>query len=178
MSPKAVAAIIAVIFAASPAEAAGQEAFRDVQQTLRHGDRIRVDDRSGAVVEGRVEGMSGSSIRVLRKDHVIELPEEQIGRIRRMRREPDGVLIGLGIGAAVGLSYVGLQCSGSSESGDCRRAGSAILVGPSAVAGALIDRAIRRFDTIFDRNVPSRPHVSVVPITTGHRRGVAVTLAY
>jgi hypothetical protein len=172
-------AIIAVTLATSSAGA--QEpvgSLEEVQKTLRPGDRIRVDDGDGTMVDGHFGSISGSSLRLLRQGAVIELPETQISRIRRTRRESDGILIGLGLGAAAGLSYVVLQCSGSSESGDCRRAGSVIMIGPSALAGALVDRALRRFDTVFDRTAASSTRVRLAPIVTRRRTGVALTLAY
>ena len=179
MSFRLVAAMIAVILATSPADAQEQgQSLGEVQTRLRRGDRIRVVDHNGAVIEGRFEGISGSSLRLVRKATALELPEAQINRIRKARRESDGILIGLGIGAAAGLSYVALYCSGSSEPIDCRRAGSVVVIGPSAVAGALIDRAFRRFETVFDRNMPSPKQVRISPILTVRQKGVAITLFY
>jgi hypothetical protein len=173
------AALVAVTLATLPAEAQEQVTSLDeVQEVLRRGDSIRVSERDGTTVDGQFESISGSLLRLLHDGAIFELSEAQISRIRRARHEPDGILIGLGIGAAAGLSYVALQCSGSSESSDCRRAGSVIMIGPSALAGALIDRAFRRFDTIFDRHTASPPHVRIAPMVTGRRTGVALTLAY
>jgi hypothetical protein len=71
-----------------------------------------------------------------------------------------------------------MHCRASSEPLDCRRAGSVVVIGPAAAAGALIDRARRRFDTIFDHTGPSSRELRVSPIFTARHKGVAVTLSY
>lgn len=81
MSFRLVAAMIAVILATSPADAQEQgQSLGEVQTRLRRGDRIRVVDHNGAVIEGRFEGISGSSLRLVRKATALELPEAQINR--------------------------------------------------------------------------------------------------
>jgi hypothetical protein len=68
MRPGFVAALIAVILAASPADARAEgQLLGEVQQTLRRGDRIRVIDHNGATVDGRFDGISGAVLRVVRK---------------------------------------------------------------------------------------------------------------
>ena len=177
MSFNVVAAIIAVMLATSPANA--QEQHHSAGETrygLRRGDRIRIIDAKGGIVDGRFEEMSTASLRVVRKGTVLDLPRANINQIQRVHHESDGILVGLGVGAAAGLGYVALQCSGSSESGDCRRAGSLVMIGPSALAGALIDRALKKFDIVFDRGASSARQIRIAPILQKHRQGIAVTL--
>lgn len=90
--------------------------------------------------------------------------------------KPTGCLIGLGIGAGAGLGFVALRCSQSSESSDCRRVGTLVVAGPAAAAGAGLDGAFRRFDTIFE--MPSATRLRVGPILTDRRRGIAIALIY
>ena len=179
MTFRTLAAFLAVFLTTTPADASAQvRSLEEAQQELQRGDQVQVIDDSGAIVGGRFDGASGSSLRLLRRGAILEFRSAQISRIRKARDESDGILIGLGIGAAAGLAYVALDCGGSSESRDCRRAGSAVVIGPSAAAGALIDRALRKFETIFDRRSPSVKHVRLSPILTAHRKGVALTLVY
>jgi hypothetical protein len=179
MSFTLVVAIIAVILATAPANAQEQgQSAGEIQNTLRRGDRIRVIDSSGGIVDGRVDGISESSLRLIHKKTALEVPEATISRIQRARHESDGILIGLGVGAAVGLGFVALQCSGSSERSDCHRAGSLVMIGPSAAAGALIDRAFRRFDTIFDRSTSSPGRLRISPLLGKRKQGIAITVVY
>jgi hypothetical protein len=178
MSHRLAAAIVATLLL-TPADAWAQSSsLGSLDTTLRRGDRVQVIGRDGAVVEGDFDGVSGGSLRVIRRRTAVELPDRQIARVRRRRHEPDGALFGLGLGAAAGLGFVLISCDASSERADCRRAGSALMIGPSAVAGALIDRALRRFDTILDRSGPSRRPLQVSPIVGDRLAGVAVRMIY
>jgi hypothetical protein len=177
-SVRVAAAVLAVVLAPSVAAAqAPSPSLEEVQRELRRGDDIRLT-HDGHVVDGRFDGFSGSLLRILRRGRAVDVPMADISRIRRRRHEPHGVWIGLGAGAAAGVGYVVLHCSGSSESGDCRRAGSVVMVGPSAVAGALIDRAVEKFDTLFERDATSATELRIAPIVTRGRTGVALTLTY
>jgi hypothetical protein len=179
MRLQAVAVTMCVVLAASAAAAQEPAQGLDVAgRALQRGDRIQVVDHRGDVVEGRFESLSSSSLRVIHEGAARDLRPPEIRRIRRARHERDGVLIGLGAGAAAGLGVVTVKCSGSSERADCRRVGSVVVIAPFAVAGALIDRASTSFETIFDRTGPSAIRVRVSPLLTVRDRGIALTLLY
>lgn len=179
MTARLVPAVIVVILATSPTHAQGQgQSLGELHKRLRIGDRITVVDGNRTTVDGRFDGVSGTSLRVILKETVLEFPETQIYQIRKRRQEPDGVLIGVGIGALVGLTYVRLSCSGRSEHGDCLRAGSLVVGVPTAAAGALVDLGFKRFDTIFERVIPSARRLRISPMLAGHQQGIVVTLVF
>jgi hypothetical protein len=176
MRLRAAAVVIGMVLAASAAGAQPPtQSLEGAGRALQRGDRIEVVDHRGDIVEGRFESLSASSLRVMHKGVAHDLPAPEIRRIRHARDEPDGVLIGLGAGAAAGLGVVTAKCSGSSERADCHRVGSLIVIAPFAVVGALIDRAVTRLETIFDRPEPSAIRVRISPVLTARDRGVALT---
>jgi hypothetical protein len=179
MTTRFVTAVMVVILATSPTYAEGQsQSLGELQNKLRIGDRIKVIDGNRTTVDGRFDGVSGSSLRLILKGVVVEFPETQIYQIRKHRQEPDGVLIGLGIGALVGVTYVRLYCRGSSEHGDCLRAGSLVIGVPTAAAGALIDLGFKRFETIFERVIPSAGRLRISPMLAGRQGGIVMTLVF
>ena len=179
MTTRFVTAVIVVILATSPTHAQEQgQSLRALHNALRIGDKIRVVDGNRTTVDGRFDGVSGSSLRLILKGAVLEFPETQIYQIRKHRQEPDGVFIGLGIGALVGLTYVRLSCRGRSEHGDCLRAGSLVVGVPTAAAGALIDLVFKRFDTILERGIPSARRLRISPMLAGEQKGVVTTLVF
>lgn len=179
MTTRFVTAVIVVILATSPTYAQGQgQSLRVLHNRLRVGDKIRVVDGNRTIVDGRFDGVSVSSLRLILKGAVLEFPETQIYQIRKHRREPDGVLIGLGIGALVSLTYVRLSCRGRSEHADCLRAGSLVMGVPTAAAGALIDLGFKRLDTIFERVIPSARRWRISPMLAGEQKGVVTTLVF
>lgn len=179
MTTRFVTAVMVVILATSPTYAQGQgQSLGEIQTKLRIGDRIKVIDSNGTTIDGRFDGVSGSSLRLTVKGTVLEFPETQVYQIRKHRQEPDGVLIGLGIGALVGLTSVGLSCRGEAEHGDCLRAGSLVVGVPAAAVGALIDLGFKRFDTIFERVIPSAGRLRISPMLAGRQKGIVMTLAF
>lgn len=179
MTTRFVMAVAVVLLATSPASAQVQRrSLRDLQTTLRTGETIQVVDSNRTIIRGRFDGVSGSSLRLIVKGTVLEVPETEIYQVRKQRHEPDGVLIGLGIGALVGLTYVRVACRGSSEHEDCLRAGSVVIGAPFAAAGALIDLGLKWFDTIFERVISSTRRLRISPILAGRQKGIVMTVTF
>jgi hypothetical protein len=141
------------------------------------GERIQVFDEHRARLDGRFEGLAGASLRVRVKGSVVDVPAARISEIRRERPEADGVLIGLGIGALVGLATVQGLCSDASEHEDCLRAGSLVIGAPIAAAGALVDWGLKTFETIY-RRPASSARWFVSPLVAPHQRGVTVRFVF
>jgi hypothetical protein len=167
-----------MLLATPEAFAQGQPQVSDVHTKLRSGEPIQVVDIHRAIIRGRFDGVSSSALRVRVKGDLVEIPEPQIYQVRKQRHEPDGVLIGLGIGAAVGLTFVNVSCKGSSEHSDCMRAGSLVIAPPFAAAGALIDWRFARYVTIFERRASPTSRFQLWPLMAGGRAGVALTVAF
>lgn len=172
---------VAVLFVGSAATAAAQGQNPSVDQLGRRlapDVRIQVLDENRAKVEGRFRDVSLSTLRLMVKGQIVEVPERQIYEVRQERREPDGVLLGLGIGFAAGFSYVIVACGGASEHEDCMRAGSIVIGGPAAASGALIDLFNRHYDTVFTRRASSKARWQVTPILDARHKGVLARVQF
>ncbi|HYN08189.1 MAG TPA: hypothetical protein VES67_12425 [Vicinamibacterales bacterium] len=168
-----------MLLATSPAYAQGQrQPLEQLQTKLRIGERIQVVDGNRTIIRGRFDGVAGSSLRLTVNGRIIEVQESQIYQVRKQRPEPDGVLIGLGIGALAGLTYVRMQCRGASEHPDCLRADSLVLGAPIAGAAALIDLFLTRFDTIFERVTSSTRRWRISPMLNGRQKGIVMMVAF
>jgi hypothetical protein len=154
------------------------QSLSELERRLDTGETIQIFDRNLEKMEGRFDGISGSSLRLIVRGALREIPVTQIFQVRQQHWEPDGILIGLGIGAAVGLSYVHVACRGSSEHEDCLRAGSLVIGAPAAAVGALIDWGIKKFDVIFERagSLTRRLHIS--PLLAGQQKGIVVSVVF
>lgn len=167
-----------LLCAARPAGAQGQSPTLDqVVRTLTPDGRIQVLDEHRGKLEGHFLGVSGSTFRLNVKGEVVDVPAARIFELRTERHEPDGVLLGLGLGFAAGFSYVLVYCGSSSEHADCMRAGSLVIAGPAAVTGALIDGFSRQFDTVFERQSPFGQW-QLSPILDAKRKGVMARLRF
>lgn len=149
-----------------------------VTRTLAPDRRIQVLDEHQGKIEGRFLGVSGSTFRMDVKGEVVDVPAARIFELRLERREADGVLLGLGIGFAAGFSYVLIACDGTGEHEDCMRAGTIVIGGPAAVAGALIDGFTRRFDTVFERRGTFLSRWQLSPILDAKRKGVMARVRF
>jgi hypothetical protein len=87
-----VTGILTTLLAASPAAAQTQNLGVDaVQAALRRGDRVQIVTRDGAIVGGAFDGVSGSVVRIVRQRTAVDVALARIDRVRRARREGDGV---------------------------------------------------------------------------------------
>jgi len=150
----------------------------ELQRKLSVGERIQVFDNNKSRITGRFNGVSGSSLRLIVKGTGREIPETLLYEVRRERREGDGVLIGMGIGAVAGLTYVSLECRDASEHDDCINSGNLVIVAPAIAVGAFVDWGIRRFETIFQRTTGSADRLRVSPVLNRHQKGLVVGIVF
>ena len=154
--------------------------FDEVKKELSLGDTVRVTDDSGNIINGKVEELSSSSLKLKGKTTV--LFADSIRQIQKKRRDSvwNGLLIGGGIGAASGLIIANSQCRNDSECSAIANVAfvpAGLVIG--LVTGALIDRSMTRYDTVFSGNVGSRQarfHIS--PIISQKQKGLVLSIAF
>jgi hypothetical protein len=171
--------IFMLFLRASASFAQGTEPFSALQQTLRHGDRIEVDDTAGRRWQGTVLGVGPSALR-LRVDGRDQ--DFNASDVRVVRRNGDrlrnGFLIGLGAGAGVGVA-AGVTVVSSAETGsylDSSLGYGALFAGIGAGVGMGVDALFKNRTVIYQ--APGRVSASVAPITGRGRRGLGVTISF
>ena len=108
-------AVLLMLLTGSIAEAQSGSRAAELERRLSPGQRVKVLTIDGARLEGRVDTLSTSAVRLTNGRTRRELAVEQLQQVKRQRPEGDGVWIGAGVGALVGLTYVQLHCRNASE---------------------------------------------------------------
>ena len=162
--------------------------FDELEKEISIGERVRIIDKSGNIIKGKIEDISAESL-LLRGTKsnqldrgIFNLPADSIRLIQKKRKDPwwNGLLIGGGAGVAGGLLLGRTQCTDDSECGAIARAifipaGMAI----GMVTGALIDRAVSKYDTIFTGNkVSSGRRFQISPVVSREQKGVNLLFAF
>ena len=180
------ASLCCLLLAASPgiAQSAGTSSFESLQsgRQLRIGERIEVTDLAGKKVSAKFEGISESVLTARRGDSTLRFTKEDIAQIQRRKPERwwDGMLIGMGVGAASGVAAVKGICGRDSE---CSfYAGVAvipIMTGGGAGVGALIDSLFHKNETVYSRGSGSVfRRLDVAPLIGKDSKGVQVSLSF
>ena len=154
--------------------------FEELEKEISIGERVRVIDRSGNIIEGKVETISPDSLTL--KGRKAKLPADSIRLLQKKRKDPwwNGFLIGGGAGALGGLLLSKTQCSNDSE---CSAIATVVFV-PAGMAigmatGALIDRAVTKYDIVYTGNKLSTEHrFQVTPVISREQKGINVSFAF
>jgi len=109
----------------------------DNLQKLKPGQKIEIVELGKIKRKGIFKQMSQDEITLEVKQHIVTIPRDDVRRVTLKRSRTPGILIGLGIGAAIGLAAL------SSADGDETAYYSALvalpfLAGGGAGAGALV----------------------------------------
>lgn len=89
--PRVIATLLVEIILALPASAASQHSqLDDVRTRLRQGDRIRIVDASGDIVDGRFDTLSGTAIALTVRKKVVTVPSQAVGPARPATRRLAG----------------------------------------------------------------------------------------
>ena len=147
-------------------------------ERLKPGTPVAVIDVGGVEVRGRVAAVSATSLTL----KVLGAPRDiAAGDIVHLRREGDPLWNGLGIGAGVGLLFVGLSdnvCVGT-PSPSCtgsqvpkRAAAFAVM----AAAGAVIDALLRHDTKLYER--ASGVAFGVVPVVSPGQKAVSFAIGW
>jgi uncharacterized protein YcfJ len=153
----------------------------DLKKVISVGNSVRVIDKSGNEINGKVENISSDSL--ILNGRRISLPANSIRELQKRRNDPwwNGFLIGGGIGAAAGLLVAQAQCGGNDS--ECAAIAKVAFI-PAGMAigmatGALIDRSIARYDTVYRSNsATTQPGFQVFPIISQKQKGLRLRIAF
>jgi hypothetical protein len=166
MSATIPALSLLALLSSPPAPAAAQT----IPATVRSGLKVAVVDERGASVEGRVQEVSDRSVRLIVRGTSRDIPVGDIVRIERPDTVKNGALIGLGVGAGMGL-FGALVDPGDASVFLWRTAVNGVLC---AGLGALIDAGTDSRRTLYERG--PRTQARLRPVIGRHVRGVAATI--
>lgn len=177
---------LALILVFASSAALGQDAarsFDELRGRLQIGDSVQVIDSGGKKLEGRIAGISALSLTLDAEKTHLELRENSVQAIRKRRHDPwwNGALIGGGIGAAAG--WVAARGSCGSSDPECAAIARAAFVLPGlgigAVAGALIDSSVRKYDTVFASSASSsRARFRLSPLVAHDKKGLQLSVSF
>ena len=164
-----------------------------IREKVKDGDKVTITDERGRSFSGRIGGISGDTVTLLKGDKRTELPLAQVLKIDRPK-DPvwNGALLGLGVGAAVGLwqarydedyyqgddPFCGVgffdNCTDPAPSKTTYAIGWGVV---GALVGAGVDGLIHRGDrTIYRRGSASK--ITLAPLAGRGRRGAAVSFTW
>jgi hypothetical protein len=177
---------VAVALAAPAAALAQQPAlsFADLGASVKVGSTVFVTDAAGVEREGKLVGLSGSSLALMAGGQTLELPAENV--LSLAQRKPDslknGALIGFAVGAGLAVA-VGVAAYVTDPGEGSGGAGVVIaLVGGAAGAaiGAVVDASIPgKKIVVFQRGARARGStIALAPVLTSVRQGVALAVSF
>jgi hypothetical protein len=173
-----------ISMSAEAQDAAPAASFEELRSRLklRQGESVQITDENGAKFKAKVTEIRDHAIAITVDGVPRELSESAVREIRHRRRDVwwNGMLIGLGTGLAAGAVMTAVTCENDSE---CAfyfaLAALPITAGIGAGAGAAIDFAIRKHDTVYARPVASiNRGLTVSPIFSKDKTGVRVAFSF
>jgi hypothetical protein len=172
-------ALVFVLTAASAASAQPNTAqsFEQLQVLVSAGDEVKVVDRDGNRMAGRIADLSGSRLVLNVNGTKRSFVETDVREVRRRGGDSlaNGAWWGFGVGAGIGILGVASWCAAETCSG------AALLIVPlcdgalGAGIGVGVDALIRGEKALY--RAPGTLAMSVTPIL-GRRTGVGVSLAF
>lgn len=157
--------------------------FADLQSILKIGDEVQITDSGGKTSQGTIVNVSTGSLGLTVDGRQRDLSEATIREVKR--RRPDlwwnGILIGAVVGTVAGAVVKQRNC-GSTDCGEGGLVDPGFYVFGAAIgagAGALVDRSIKRFDTLFARPSPaSVPRFSLLPVLSRSTKGLQLSVTF
>jgi hypothetical protein len=164
--------------------AAAQEpvkSFDQLNTRLRVGDTIYVTDAQGFERSGKILDLSAASLTFDDGGpRTVAGSEVRVVKERERDSLKNGALIGLAVGAGIGSTFAALICSGDG----CDAGGVLLGVGLYGAIGAGIgtgiDAAIPGRKRVVYRaaGAMSAPRVSLAPVVTPRRKGLALSISF
>ena len=168
------AVLVLAILASSPAVAqTGGERIPDV---LKKGLTVSIIDEEGRQIDGRVQGISGDTIRVSVRQGSQEVPLDRIVRIDRPDSLRNGAFIGLGVGLTTSAVMVGFATQAENVQWGVVFAASAVNIVGYTLVGTGIDAIFNNRRTLYERG--RRPHARLSPVVGRGVRGGTISLTW
>jgi hypothetical protein len=173
-----IVAMASCLFMAVSIEAFAQQttSFEQLQVLVKTGDKIFITDSNGARTEGKIESLTGSSLRVIHKGISRELRPSDISAIRKWRQDSLGNGAGIGLGAGLALGALSALAASDSCPGGCKAAVIASMGGIGAGIGIGIDALIKHKATVFSNRQTRKLHVE--PILSRTSKGASLSLRF
>ena len=153
-------------------------AMLDVRARVPAGEIVYVTDNQGGTVKARLAGITSDAIEVLVNGERRTVAESQVHRIQWQQRDSwlTGALVGAGIGAIPGIYY--LVTDPNECVGLC--AEEYALIGIGALVGGLLDWAIKKKVTVYERPAAGGAacNLSLAPVVTRNHRAMQVTFRF
>jgi hypothetical protein len=149
-----------------------------VKTTVPAGAVVHVTDIQGKTITGMLGSVSSEIVEVRVDGGTRTVLADYVQRIRWQQQDSwlTGAAIGAGIGAIPGIYYLisdPNECAGlcPEEYG---------LVGLGALVGALVDKAITKKVTVYEKPAKGRAggHLALTPVLTGARQGLQVSVRF
>ena len=173
---------IAVIAAAARVGAQQNPPAATLSDTgLATGAIVRITDTRGALVQGRLIEVTPASIRVKAGRSLKEVRAADVLQIERRREDSvlNGALIGLGVGFAAGVTAAYGACSHPDS--ECEAIANALFIpigaGAGLATGALLDRSMHSFDTVFRSRTSARSWFWA-PVVSKEQKGLTITVRF
>ena len=166
----------------TPAAASAQTDAAEIRRRVEDGQKIVIVDDQGRELKGRIAGLRADALTLLVARHRTDVPYDRIVRIDRPRDGVwEGALIGLGIGAGLGL--IGALAAATDDSGwgspnpaDVARIAPLVFGGIGAGIGLGLDAAIRHETNLYQRQGATR--ISLSPALGRSRGSVAILVSW
>ena len=173
---------LATVAAAGEAGAQTASSFEELRLILRAGDTVSVVDDAGDTHTGRIVNLSASTLVLQGFGARQNLGPGNVRMIRQQLHDPvyNGAAIGGGLGAISMLLFAAAITEGDIRPGGERAVARAMLLpaGLGAGIGAGVDALRHESRTVYRRRGATRRSLTIAPLISAERRGVAVSFGF
>ena len=153
--------------------------FDQLHLALRLGDPVAITDTSGRQVKGKFVDLTSSALMLVVDRTRRELAQSDITRIARGHRNPGaGAKWGLLVGAAFGAVAILNTCSGAECYVTDYALAPALFGGIGAGIGAGLGALTTTYDVVYQKSTSSSVRVTMSPLMTPERKGVALSFGF
>ena len=180
--------VLLALIVSTPALAMAQEpahTLQDLQSSLRVNDTVRVEEFGGNHLQGKVESVSGSALRIRTKGLSRDFRETQILSVRKQYDDSirNGLLTGAAIGGAAGAIIGAVVSDAFCDGCGNFQAGGALAIGAlgagiGAGSGALGDWLTKGYRTVFSMPQTTGIRFNVSPVLSRTTKGMSVAFRF